>query len=174
MLIFGMPHTRFLDAATRSHLFNIVVNAASPAHELLHQDPAGEGGAHSTKYGYTAALPPGGPHAGRYRLVKRVKDYGVAAGGIRVTWYKATHVGENSYTFELITIPKCGICQGTTDQKCVTCNGTGSVADGRMRSPCVACGTNGRPAGWLRCTRCGPNPKIVAGAAVDKIAANWA
>jgi hypothetical protein len=156
-----MPATRFLPVATRAHLFGIVINGAG-ASEAFIQDPAGEGGATTRKYAWEAGLPVGGGGAGRYRILKRTK-----AG--RVTYFQATHVGDNSYTFATITVPTCGLCAGTGQMLCITCRGTLRIGGGNYFAACNACNQNG----WITCTRCGAHPVVVDGKAVDKVLANW-
>ncbi len=158
---------RHLPALTLTHLFNIVINNGAAVSEAFIQRPVAGRAGTSTKFGWEAGLPAGGGGAGRDRLLRFTE-------AARVTWWRAHHVGDNSYAFEQIVVRRCAPCAGTGDAPCATCNSLGmppvpTVGVGQ----CAACAGRGyNPCAGCRVDAATP-PKVIDGVAVSRTRADW-
>lgn len=178
MFVRHIPEPR---PGSRQHIFNLITdstyrdNARSASFNIVPQGDGlgGRQGNGGRKWGYDAVLAPGTnerrrgePDPGRYRFYRLITNN-------RTTWWVLTHTPGNTYKFNMLAIPRCRPCNGTSEIICPTCRGTRRVlaTPDRLAGACPTCRNS--PTSALPCPGCTPNPVIVDGYSIDKVLANW-
>lgn len=175
--------TSTLPVTTRLHLFRLITNpgyyrdaskapyGAIPVEGMTEQQRAPVSSV--KKFGYDQHLPAGaaervgvfaGIDPGLWRLVSYCDPSN------RTTWWRARHRGSNSYGFEMIVVPACRACGGTTEKVCARCHGSGrqEKSDTVFPGPCTQCDM----IGFSACATCAP-PVVVDGKAISRIQNDW-